>query len=96
MNYNDLTPEQRKRAAECNTAEELFALAKEEGVEIPDDDLESIAGGRVWGTPNCPQCDSALVAIVEDNLDKDGTRTLKCKRCGYTWVEAEYVRERGY
>ena len=35
MNCNDLTPEQRERVAECATPEELFELAKGEGVELP-------------------------------------------------------------
>ena len=46
MKYSDLTPEQKKRVAECRTPEELFALAKKEGVKVPDEDLERIAGGQ--------------------------------------------------
>ncbi len=32
-----LTPEQRARAKQCKSAEELLALAKEEGYELTDD-----------------------------------------------------------
>ena len=55
MKYSDLTPEQKKRVAECRTPEELFELAKEEGMEIPDEELDGIAGGwcseHEWGCP---------------------------------------------
>ena len=40
-----LTPEQRARAKQCKTAEEMLALAKEEGYELTDDELEGISGG---------------------------------------------------
>ena len=45
-----LTPEQRARAKQCKSAEELLALAKEEGYELTDDELEGISGGSFW---NC-------------------------------------------
>lgn len=51
MKLEDLSPELREKAKACQTAEELFALAKEEGVELSEEDLESISGG--WGT--CPE-----------------------------------------
>ena len=40
-----LTPEQRARAKQCKSAEELLALAKEDGYELTDDELEGISGG---------------------------------------------------
>ena len=41
-----MTPEQIKdKARACHSTEELFELAKEEGMEIPDDELEAIASG---------------------------------------------------
>ena len=43
-----LTPEQRARAKQCKTAEEMLALAKEEGYELSDEQLDSIAGGKNW------------------------------------------------
>ena len=41
----ELSPEQRARAKQCKTPEELLALAKEEGYELTDDELEGISGG---------------------------------------------------
>lgn len=51
MNIDDLSPELRAKAEKCETPEELLALAKEEGVELSEDDLEAVSGG--WGT--CPE-----------------------------------------
>lgn len=51
--YKDLTPEQMEKAKACKSAEELVALAKEEGVELSDDMVEGVAGGA-W------ECESAL------------------------------------
>ena len=48
MNFEDLTPEQKKKALACKTPEELLKLAKEEGYEISEEELEGISGGT-WG-----------------------------------------------
>ena len=48
MKFEDLSPELREKAQACNTAEELLALAKEEGYELSEDELEGISGG--WET----------------------------------------------
>lgn len=48
MELNDLAPELQEKAKACETAEELLALAKEEGVELTDADLDAVSGGS-WG-----------------------------------------------
>ena len=48
MDLNDFTPEQIEKARACDTPEELFALAKEEGVALSDEMLEQISGGKNW------------------------------------------------
>ena len=50
MDIKDLTPEQIEKAKACKTAEELLELAKAEGVELSDEQLDGIAGGYNW---NC-------------------------------------------
>ena len=52
MQFNDLTAEQKAKAKECKNAEELLALAKEEGYELSDSELESISGGGFWDNAN--------------------------------------------
>lgn len=57
---NGLTDEQKAKARACNTPEEILALAKEEGYELSDDQLEGISGG--WGTTEFERnCSSFLI-----------------------------------
>ena len=48
MELNNLTEEQKERARACQTPEEILALAKEEGIELADEQLEAISGGKKW------------------------------------------------
>lgn len=45
MEFKDLTPEQMEKAKACKTPEDILALAKEEGYELSDDQLQAVAGG---------------------------------------------------
>lgn len=60
MEFNDLSPELQEKAKACETPEEFIALAKEEGIELSEDQLESLSGGADWKKLNCPwnDCDS--------------------------------------
>jgi hypothetical protein len=40
-----MTDETRKRALDCKTPEEILSLAKEEGYELSDEELEGVSGG---------------------------------------------------
>ena len=58
--FNNLTDEQKAQAMNFSSPEEMFEFAKEEGMELPDEQLEAIAGGRLWNKcgelgpdPNC-------------------------------------------
>ena len=42
---DSLTEEQKEKARACRTDEELIALAAKEGVELPDETLDAVAGG---------------------------------------------------
>lgn len=53
-----LTDEQRAKVAACKTTEDLLALAKEEGVELSDKQMEEISGG--W---DCFSCDTFACAV---------------------------------
>ena len=48
MNFEDLTPELQEKANACSTPEEMLALAKVEGYELSDAELEQISGGGFW------------------------------------------------
>ena len=41
----DLSPEQIEKARACHNQEELLALAKAEGVELSDEQLQAVNGG---------------------------------------------------
>ena len=43
-----MTEDQKAKIRECKTPEEMLALAKEEGYELSDEELESISGGISW------------------------------------------------
>ena len=45
MKFEDLTPEQMEKARACKTPEDVLALAKEEGYDLSDEELQSISGG---------------------------------------------------
>ena len=45
MELNDLTEEQKAKVLACKNTEELVALAKDEGVELTDEQLGAVSGG---------------------------------------------------
>ena len=59
-----LTPEQVARAKDCKNCDELLALAKQEGIELTDDQLEAVSGGcgtttleqKLLDEMTCPEC----------------------------------------
>ena len=60
MQFEDLTPEMKEKARACKTPEELLELAKSQGFELSDDDLEAISGGREWGEP----CNDWICGVI--------------------------------
>lgn len=49
MEFSDLTQEQMDKVEACKTQEELLELAKAEGIELTDEDLDKVSGGSTWG-----------------------------------------------
>ena len=52
VSFNELTPEQMEKARECKSSEDLVELAKSEGIELTDDQLDAIAGGTWYNCMN--------------------------------------------
>jgi hypothetical protein len=43
--YDSLTEEQKEKAKACKTMDDFLKFAGEEGIELPDETLDSVAGG---------------------------------------------------
>ena len=81
-----LSEEQIAKVNACKTQEELLALAKEEGLELNDEQLAAVSGGcgDVEGQ-SCPDCGSNDIKISPFyNYSNDPRREFKyfCKNCG--------------
>lgn len=51
-----LTEEQKQKIKNCSSPEEMLALAKEEGYELTEEELDGIAGGWDHCTPENYGC----------------------------------------
>ena len=49
MNYDDLSEELKKKVSDCKSLEDVMALAKEEGYELTEEELEQVSGGAPYG-----------------------------------------------
>ncbi|MDY6430971.1 MAG: Nif11 family protein [Bacilli bacterium] len=77
-----LSEEQIAKIKACKSQEEILKLAKEEGFELTDEQLEAVNGGFCTDdTPKCPNCGSKHVSRlhVYDGID------YNCRECYYTW-----------
>ena len=63
MDLEDLSPELQEKARTCKTAEDVLALAAQEGYELSDEQLAAVTGGMTWDCLNycrrddCPEED---------------------------------------
>ena len=46
--YDSLSDDLKAKVTSCKTADELMELAKNEGIELTDDQLDAISGGINW------------------------------------------------
>ena len=46
--YEALSDDMKEKVTSCKTAEELIELAKSEGIELTDEQLDAISGGYDW------------------------------------------------
>ena len=84
MDFKDLGEEEKNLIHDCQTAEEVLALLKEEGVELTDDQLECVAGGHEtsWtGSAVCPRCGSTRT--YQFTVNGSDKRYSMCYNCYY-------------
>ena len=88
-----LSEEQIKKVEACKSPEEIIALAKAEGVELTDEQLEAVSGGGCLNkTTKCPECGSKDVKVTQEEDDlpggfKSNVTKYKCKKCGHKWED---------
>ena len=73
-----LSEEQIAKVKACKSHEDLLTLAKNEGVELTEEQLEAVSGGCGTYTVRCPKCGSNI--IVENC---DGKKDYYCNNCGH-------------
>ena len=52
--WDSLTDEQKEKARDCKTLDELTTLAGREGMELPDEALDMVSGGCDEGGDGTP------------------------------------------
>ena len=82
-----LTEEQISKVKACKNQEEILALAKEEGFELTDEQLEAVSGGSCDNTVLvCSKCKYDLVTMLEHGTgEHEGYKLVECNRCHHRW-----------
>lgn len=84
-----LSEEQIRKVKECKNSDELLKLAREENVELNDEQLEAVNGGGCGSTIKCPNCGSKDFIRYEkfSDVGSNLTTEYKCKKCGKRWLD---------
>ena len=91
---NGLTDEQIKKVEACKSPEEIIALAKAEGVELTDEQLEAVSGGGCFrkSKVKCPKCGAGYLHLLKERIwtDSEGKGSIieyRCLCCDYVWKQ---------
>lgn len=84
-----LTEEQIKKVEACESSTEVLELAKKEGVELSDEQLEAVTGGCGGSnnkTTSCPKCNSTSIMKYNEELENGRMRyDYVCPDCLHRW-----------
>ena len=80
--WDSLTDEQKEKAKECKSMDELMSLAGKMRIELPDELLETVAGGfwfthdsaKTFKTVICPYCSKSNYQLI-------GHGAITCVKC---------------
>ena len=81
-----LSEEQIKKVKACKSSEEILNLAKAEGIELTDEQLEVVSGGGCLFTIKCDKCGSKKV----ERYTSVERGKYECKECGNIFVPKLY------
>lgn len=78
--FKGLSEEQIKKLEACKNNEEILALAKAEGIELTEEQLEAVNGGgcTLFGL-TCPACGSRK---IKETNKGDYFTEYHCENCG--------------
>lgn len=79
-----LTEEQIAKVKECKNQEELLKFAKEEDIQLTEEQLTAISGGGCFSSFKCPNCGSKDYRVLP-RYQVSGCKTYQCNACGYEW-----------
>ena len=77
-----LTKEQIAKLKECKSQEDMLKLAKAEGVELSDEQLEAVSGGGCGDLYYCPKCGKWCQDTYTYKNEPD-VHYAKCEKCNY-------------
>jgi hypothetical protein len=61
MKLNELTEEQQAKLKSCRDSKELMSALGEMGIELTDEQLDAVAGGKEWY-----KCDRFTIPIMDE------------------------------
>ena len=78
-----LTEEQVAKVKACKSNEEILAVAKEEAIELTDEQLSAVSGGNCFTDFDCPK--------YGGTIDGNSYYNYVCPHCGYRFKKAQTI-----
>ena len=91
-----LSEEQIAKASKCKSTEELLELAKKEGFELTEEQLQAVNGGACVDAEGpsknsvCPACETPCVGKYRWHSGYGAEHDFICPTCGCKWTEKNY------